>query len=167
MQCERRACEFNGMDRRGYRYEPEPDRDAQLRTKLTELARQKLWYGYRRLGVLLAREGAAVNHTIAARSEAPMELAEAKADSGEPYPARAHPNREPASPRADSVEIIAPNPKREFLEDGWNAIARGGTSVPDLAHRLRKYIRADGKSAKPFRWTYTDSNRRVRPVATI
>jgi putative transposase len=59
---ERHACELNGMDRSSYRYEPEPDRDAQLRTRLTELARQKPRYGYRRLGALLEREGETVNH---------------------------------------------------------------------------------------------------------
>jgi transposase len=36
-----------------------------------------------------------------------------------------------------------------------DVIARGVfTSVADLARKLRKYIRAYGKSAKPFRWTY-------------
>jgi len=58
---ERHACELNGMDRSSYRYEPEPDRNADLRSKLTELARQKPRYGYRRLGVLLARDGETVN----------------------------------------------------------------------------------------------------------
>jgi putative transposase len=59
---ERRACELNDMDRSSYRYEPREDRNQQLRTKLTELARQKPRYGYRRLGVLLERNGEAVNH---------------------------------------------------------------------------------------------------------
>jgi len=58
---ERRACELNGMDRSSYRYEPEPDRNTELRSKLTELARRKPRYGYRRLGVLLARDGEEVN----------------------------------------------------------------------------------------------------------
>jgi transposase len=48
-----------------------------------------------------------------------------------------------------------------------DVIARGVfTSVADLARKLRKYIRAYGKSAKPFRWTYTDASRRIRPVVT-
>jgi transposase len=38
------------------------------------------------------------------------------------------------------------------------------TSVADLARKLRKYIRAYGKSAKPFRWNYTDAKRRIRPA---
>jgi len=49
-----------------------------------------------------------------------------------------------------------------------DVIARGVfTSVSDLARKLRKYIRAYGKAAKPFRWTYTDTSRRVRPAVTI
>ena len=59
---ERRACELNAVDRSSYRYEPGPDRDTELRKKLVELARQKPRYGYRRLGVLLEREGEVVNH---------------------------------------------------------------------------------------------------------
>lgn len=59
---ERRACELNDMDRSSYRYEPGEDRDAELRRRLTELARQKPRFGYRRLGVLLERSGEAVNH---------------------------------------------------------------------------------------------------------
>jgi len=59
---ERHACELNVMDRSSYRYEPQADRDAELREKLIGLARQKPRYGYRRLGVLLAREGFRVNH---------------------------------------------------------------------------------------------------------
>jgi transposase len=49
-----------------------------------------------------------------------------------------------------------------------NVIARGVfTSVADLARKLRKYIRACAKSARPFRWTYTDAHRRIRPAVTI
>jgi len=59
---ERLACELNDLDRSSYRYEPKPDRNAKLRNQLTELARQKPRYGYRRLGVLLERKGQPVNH---------------------------------------------------------------------------------------------------------
>lgn len=49
-----------------------------------------------------------------------------------------------------------------------DVIARGVfTSVRDLARKLRKYIRAYEKSAKPFRWTYTDARRRIQPVVTL
>ena len=59
---ERHACELNGVDRSTYRYEPEPDRNVQLRARLTELARQRPRFGYRRLGVLLEKDGEVVNH---------------------------------------------------------------------------------------------------------
>lgn len=58
---ERRACKLVGVDRTSYRYEPRPDREAALREELLRLARQKPRYGYRRLGVLLARRGWPVN----------------------------------------------------------------------------------------------------------
>ena len=36
------------------------------------------------------------------------------------------------------------------------------TSVADLSRKLTKYIRLYGKSAKTFRWTYTDVSRRIK-----
>jgi putative transposase len=59
---ERRACKLLAMDRSSYRYEPQPDDDAQLRQEVVELARQKPRVGYRRLGALLERRGFKVNH---------------------------------------------------------------------------------------------------------
>jgi transposase len=51
-----------------------------------------------------------------------------------------------------------------FAKIQRDVIARGVfTSVADLGKKLRKYIRAYSKSAKPFRWTYTDPTRRIRP----
>jgi HTH-like domain len=58
---ERRACELNHIDRSSYRYQPKPDRNADLRRKLTELAREKPRWGYRRLCVLLEKKGEKVN----------------------------------------------------------------------------------------------------------
>ena len=52
-----------------------------------------------------------------------------------------------------------------FSKIDRDVIARGVfTSVPDLVRKLRKYVRAYGKSAKPFRWTYTNAKRRIRPA---
>jgi len=51
-----------------------------------------------------------------------------------------------------------------FAKIQRDVIARGVfTSVADLGNKLRKYIRAYAKSAKPFRWTYTDPSRRIFP----
>ena len=49
-----------GADRAS-RYEPRPDRNAELREELVKLARQKPRYGYRRLHALLSRRGYEVN----------------------------------------------------------------------------------------------------------
>ena len=58
---ERRACKLLGVDGASYRYEPRPDRNAELREELVKLARQKPRYGYRRLHAVLERRGQAVN----------------------------------------------------------------------------------------------------------
>ena len=51
-----------------------------------------------------------------------------------------------------------------FAKIQRDVITRGVfTSVADLGNKLRKYIRAYSKSARPFRWTYTDPTRRIRP----
>lgn len=43
-----------------------------------------------------------------------------------------------------------------------DVIARGVfTSVKDLSRKLMKYIRAYAKSARPFRWTYTNVRKRI------
>ena len=58
---ERRACKLLEVDRSSYAYEPQPDRNVEVREDLLKLARQKPRYGYRRLHVLLGRRGHAVN----------------------------------------------------------------------------------------------------------
>jgi putative transposase len=58
---ELQACKLVNVDRSSYRYEPRPDRNAELRDQLITLARQKPRYGYRRLWALLAKRGHNVN----------------------------------------------------------------------------------------------------------
>jgi putative transposase len=59
---ERRACELIGIPRMSCRYQSRRD-DSGLRERLLELARDKPRYGYRRLHVLLRRDGAErINH---------------------------------------------------------------------------------------------------------
>ena len=59
---ERRACRAMGFARSTHRYESQADRQEELRIKLRELAGNRPSYGYRRLHVLLTREGWRVNH---------------------------------------------------------------------------------------------------------
>jgi len=51
-----------------------------------------------------------------------------------------------------------------FAKIQRDVIARGVfTSIADLGNTPRKYVRACAKSARPFRWTYSDHTRRIRP----
>jgi putative transposase len=59
---ERRACLLVGMTRSSYRYAARRQEPAELRERLRELAQERRRFGYRRLSVLLRREGWAVNH---------------------------------------------------------------------------------------------------------
>ena len=59
---ERRACGLIRMDRSSCRYQPRPRGDGDVRQRLVELASERPSFGYRRLHVLLRREGFEVNH---------------------------------------------------------------------------------------------------------
>ena len=58
---ERRACRVAGVERALVRYRSRRPDDAELRTRLRFLAHERRRFGYRRLHVLLRREGWAVN----------------------------------------------------------------------------------------------------------
>jgi len=58
---ERRACSVIGADRASIRYRSRRPDDADLRERLRELASERRRFGYRRLHVLLRREGIIVN----------------------------------------------------------------------------------------------------------
>ena len=59
---ERRVCEVLGLSRASCRYRSKADEQAALRIRLRDLAYARASYGYRRLHVLLQREGWRVNH---------------------------------------------------------------------------------------------------------
>ena len=58
---ERRACSIIGADRKSVRYRSRRGNDADLRERLRELARERRRFGYRRLHILLRRDGIAIN----------------------------------------------------------------------------------------------------------
>ena len=58
---ERRACRAAGVDRALVRYRSRRPDDAELRARLRALAHERRRFGYRRLHILLRREGWAVN----------------------------------------------------------------------------------------------------------
>ena len=59
---QRRACALVGLDPKTYRYRSRREDDAELRRRLRELASERRRFGYRRLLILLRREGFEVNH---------------------------------------------------------------------------------------------------------
>jgi putative transposase len=58
---ERRACGLLGVDRSAFQYERRPGTDDALRARLRHHAGERRRFGYRRLAMLLKREGACVN----------------------------------------------------------------------------------------------------------
>lgn len=58
---ERRACSIIGADRKSVRYRSRRDDDTDLRDRLRELARERRRFGYRRLHILLRRDGIVIN----------------------------------------------------------------------------------------------------------
>jgi putative transposase len=60
---ERHACRLLGLGRSTHRYRArKAERDAALRTRLKELAAQRMRFGYRRLTAMLLRQGMPANH---------------------------------------------------------------------------------------------------------
>ena len=59
---ERRACRLVNLSRSTQRYRARSQSDDGLRQRLSELARQRQSFGYRRLTALLQREGRLANH---------------------------------------------------------------------------------------------------------
>jgi len=56
----------------------------------------------------------------------------------------------------NQVEIWFSKLQREVIDRGIF------TSVGDLRRKILRYIRLYGKSAKPFRWKYSDPRRRIQ-----
>ena len=59
---ERRACTVIGAERTSVRYRVRRADDEPIRARLRELASERRRFGYRRLHVLLTREGLIMNH---------------------------------------------------------------------------------------------------------
>ena len=59
---ERRACRVLSVDRTSMRYAHRRGDNGDLRSRLREIALERRRFGYRRLGIMLAREGLVMNH---------------------------------------------------------------------------------------------------------
>lgn len=58
----RRACRLIELQPSSFYYEAKPTKDETLRLRIKELAAQRVRFGYRRIHMLLLREGWKVNH---------------------------------------------------------------------------------------------------------
>ena len=59
---QRRACALVGMAPKTYRYQPQRCHDDALRKRMREIAGERRRFGYRRIGLMLEREGVQLNH---------------------------------------------------------------------------------------------------------
>ncbi len=59
---QRRACVLVGIEPKTYRYTSRRPEDTATRSRLRELANERRRFGYRRLHILLKREGVSLNH---------------------------------------------------------------------------------------------------------
>ena len=59
---ERRVCSVLKMYRNAYRYKSRRDEQAYLRMRIREIAETRVRFGYRRIHILLQREGWQINH---------------------------------------------------------------------------------------------------------
>jgi putative transposase len=58
---ERRACRLIGVNRSAWQYQPLRGKDDAVRERMREIANERRRFGYRRLAILLRREGKGMN----------------------------------------------------------------------------------------------------------
>lgn len=98
---QRRACGLVGMNPKTYRYASRRGDDAGVRGRLRELANERRRFGYRRLHILLRRQGIALNHKKLFRLYREERLTARRAQAGARHqgadgsPARTQPALEP------------------------------------------------------------------------
>jgi putative transposase len=107
---ERRVCHVLGLARTSCRYQSRADEQAALRIRLKDLAYARVSYGYRRLHVLLQREGWRINHKRVYR------LCKLEGLMMRPKKPRRHVT---ARRRMDRVEAVGPNESwsMDFMSD--------------------------------------------------
>ena len=59
---QRRACDVLQVDRSSMRYQSRRGDDAELRDAIKQVSRERRRFGYRRIHVMVARQGFVVNH---------------------------------------------------------------------------------------------------------
>ena len=123
---ERRACRFTGFALSTHRYRSRRPRDAALRERLTQLAAQRPRWGYRRLYVLLQREGCVRNRKLVQRLYREEGLAVRKRHRRKMVAVARSPMACPRGPNERwSIDFV-----RDTLADG--RVFRGFTVVDDF-----------------------------------
>jgi transposase InsO family protein len=151
---ERRACRVIDADRKGVRYRSTRDDDADLREKLRELANQRRRFGYRRLHVLLRREGVMINRKKTQRLDREEGLGVRRRRSRRravgtraPAPVLALPNQrwsldfvhdQMASGRRFRVRNVVNDVTRECLAAVPDTSISGRRVVPELAELIAR-----------------------------
>jgi putative transposase len=101
---QRRACGLIGMDRGTCRYRRRRVEDRRLRLRLRELVEERRRFGYRRLHVLLVREGWQVNHKRVYRLYVEEKLGLRRKTATPPASRRAHDTAAPAHGAGPGVD---------------------------------------------------------------
>ena len=149
---ERRACRATGFARASQRYRSVADPQEELRLRLKELAESRVRYGYRRLHVLLRREGWPVNHKrvyrlyrlegLVIRQKTPrrkrssryrgdrLDITRPEPDLGHGLRLR-HPVRRHADPRPDRRRLPHAREPRNRTESQFPGLPRGRGAGPD------------------------------------
>ena len=136
---ERRACRVLRVPRATYRYRSCLDPRTELRMRTREIAQARVRYGYRKMRVLLNREGWDVGKYLVYRlyTEEGLTLKRMK-------PAG---KRKASRTREDRIRRTAPNERLEYgLRDGPVA---GWNTVPRLDHPRRAYERSCSDRSRP------------------
>ena len=115
---ERRACNIVRADRTSVRYRSRRGDDAALRGRLRELARQRRRFGYRRLHILLLRDGVRINRKKTQRLYTEEGLTVRKRKS----------RRRAVGARAPLPVLALPNQRWSLISCMTNSPAAGGSA---------------------------------------
>ena len=114
---ERRACGLMQIQRSSHRYRSRRDPQDGLRLRLRDLAAVRPRYGYRRLHILLRREGMTINHKIVLRlyREENLQVRHEEAPEGDSAPTGTAASSKRAEPSVESGLRIRRAGKRATL----------------------------------------------------
>ena len=129
---QRRACRLADLKLSTWQYKPRKQEREGLRQRLRDLAAERRRFGYRRLHVLLRREGWRVNHKAVHRIYVEEGLQ-----------VRKHKRKRVS--RSERHPLLVPRGPERALVDGLPARPAGHRpEVPDAQHRRRLLARMPG-----------------------